>query len=328
MIAASFSFTEQWLNRQQEFKQQQQPVVDRIVAFEGRNLLSDGRDKEIEREQIRQGIDEFGILYSELSDSNRSESSNGSFAFPVIRWSGVDGEDNVLVMDLLGLSLEDPFVYCGRKFSLKTVLMLADQMMTRIEYVHSKGFLHRDIKPDNFLMGLGRKANQVYIIDFGLQNDIRTLQPIATSLTGLQYTSWDWCFGCHYLLVAKSAITCGSYFTSVTYVEHWCEEHFKGVTVGGPNFSHNEMLPGHIEILVSAVTRINEPDSLYGILQSHKVSPLNDIDKYVKATINRYKKSCSDSSGAGSASKINAQYYQQKVEKLCAQISNLQNNKF
>ncbi|CAN0900095.1 Casein kinase 1-like protein 3 [Linum grandiflorum] len=92
---------------------------------------------------------------------------------PSTKWSGLDGEDHVLVLDLLGPSLEDLFVYCGRKFSLKTVLMLAEQMITRIEYVHSKGYLHRDIKPDNFLMGLGRKANQVYIIDFGLAKRYR-----------------------------------------------------------------------------------------------------------------------------------------------------------
>lgn len=48
---------------------------------------------------------------------------------PSIKWYGVDGEDNVLVLDLLGPSLEDLFVYCRRKFSLKTVLMLADQMV-------------------------------------------------------------------------------------------------------------------------------------------------------------------------------------------------------
>jgi casein kinase 1 len=51
--------------------------------------------------------------------------------------------------------------------------MLADQMINRIEFVHQKSFLHRDIKPDNFLMGLGRRANQVYVIDFGLAKKYR-----------------------------------------------------------------------------------------------------------------------------------------------------------
>ncbi|KAI3773320.1 hypothetical protein L1987_47845 [Smallanthus sonchifolius] len=41
-------------------------------------------------------------------------------------------------------------------------------MINRVEFIHCKSFLHRDIKPDNFLMGLGRRANQVYAIDFGL----------------------------------------------------------------------------------------------------------------------------------------------------------------
>lgn len=49
---------------------------------------------------------------------------------PTIRWCGAEGDYNVMVMELLGPSLEDLFNFCSRKFSLKTVLLLADQMVS------------------------------------------------------------------------------------------------------------------------------------------------------------------------------------------------------
>jgi len=98
----------------------------------------------------------------------------GGVGVPIVKWFGKEGDYNVMVMEILGPSLEDLFNFCSRRFTMKTILMLADQMLARVEYIHAKNFIHRDIKPDNFLIGLGkRKVNQVYIIDFGLAKKYR-----------------------------------------------------------------------------------------------------------------------------------------------------------
>eukprot|EP00579_Thalassiosira_antarctica_P030967 CAMPEP_0202028940 /NCGR_PEP_ID=MMETSP0905-20130828/63711_1 /ASSEMBLY_ACC=CAM_ASM_000554 /TAXON_ID=420261 /ORGANISM="Thalassiosira antarctica, Strain CCMP982" /LENGTH=528 /DNA_ID=CAMNT_0048592669 /DNA_START=329 /DNA_END=1914 /DNA_ORIENTATION=- len=109
--------------------------------------------------------------------------------FAKVHYFGTQDSYNLMVMDLLGPSLEDQFNKCSRRFSLKTVLMIADQMLERVEVMHSRHLIHRDIKPANFVTDPSQAV--VYCIDFGLSKRYRhprTLQHIpqreGRSLTG------------------------------------------------------------------------------------------------------------------------------------------------
>eukprot|EP00929_Paragymnodinium_shiwhaense_P002257 TRINITY_DN102462_c0_g1_i1.p1 TRINITY_DN102462_c0_g1~~TRINITY_DN102462_c0_g1_i1.p1 ORF type:complete len:379 (-),score=94.67 TRINITY_DN102462_c0_g1_i1:277-1413(-) len=86
---------------------------------------------------------------------------------PRVRWVGVQGEYNIMVMDVLGVSLDDLFKKL-QKFSLKTTLLVAEQVIDRLEYVHKCGILYRDIKPHNFLFGREDKVHMLHLVDFGL----------------------------------------------------------------------------------------------------------------------------------------------------------------
>lgn len=92
----------------------------------------------------------------------------GVQGFPSLYSFGREEKYNFMVTTLLGPNVEKLLKLSGRKFSLKTVLMLADQMLTRIEAFHEHQYIHRDIKPENFVMGLGSSSNNLFVIDFGL----------------------------------------------------------------------------------------------------------------------------------------------------------------
>ena len=89
------------------------------------------------------------------------------FGIPDIITYGHNSKYNILVQTLLGKSINSIFLHDNNKFSMKDCCMIGIQILDRLEYIHSKFIIHRDVKPDNFLIG-NPDINNIYIIDFGL----------------------------------------------------------------------------------------------------------------------------------------------------------------
>ncbi|GMF97763.1 hypothetical protein B5S33_g2863 [[Candida] boidinii] len=138
------------------------------VIFEGANMINGipvaikFEPRKTEAPQLR---DEYRT-YKHL---------NGVKGIPNAYYFGQEGLHNILVIDLLGPSLEDLFDWCNRKFSVKTVVQVAVQMITLIQRVHENDLIYRDIKPDNFLIGRHGlpDENEVHLVDFGMAKQYR-----------------------------------------------------------------------------------------------------------------------------------------------------------
>lgn len=109
-----------------------------------------------------------GTLENEAQILRTLTGSNAPQGFTEFIGYYSEAQRSFLVVDLLGESLQQLFQKCDMQFQLRTVVLIAKQVLLRIEYLHSKGIVHRDIKPENFVMGLGAKIHHVHLIDFGL----------------------------------------------------------------------------------------------------------------------------------------------------------------
>ncbi|KAG9047684.1 casein kinase I [Tulasnella sp. UAMH 9824] len=111
------------------------------------------------------GEGSFGVVFEGINLLN-----NQPVAIKFVYHFGPEGLHDVLIIDLFGPNLEDLFDLCGRKFSIKTVVMVAKAMLSRVQTVHEENLIYRDIKPEHFLIGPPGTKNEstIFIIDFGL----------------------------------------------------------------------------------------------------------------------------------------------------------------
>ena len=139
----------------------------------------------------------FALKFENIKDKKHRALENEAIMLKYLQGTNIPSvksysstnEYNILVMQLLGKSLE---YYSEKLYSLsiKTVCILGHQILSILEFIHDKNIVHRDIKPDNFCMGLDYISQKVFLIDFGLAKKYRSSSTL-----------------CHYPLVIKKGLT-------------------------------------------------------------------------------------------------------------------------
>lgn len=148
-------------------------TIKKLIAHGNFGDIYRGEDSKMKR-TVAMKIENLRTEFPQLSaEYNVYTRLAGCVNVPKVYYFGTEIKTCALVMELLGKSLDDLLQICGGKFSLKTVLMLVDQMLSSIEFIHRMSYIHGDVKPGNFLIGNGNRKNQLFVIDFGMSRFFR-----------------------------------------------------------------------------------------------------------------------------------------------------------
>ncbi|KAI8710911.1 hypothetical protein NCS52_01519800 [Fusarium sp. LHS14.1] len=160
------------------------------------NLIQGEQDKPGYRVGKRIGQGSFGVVYEGIDLTSRRQVAIkfeplhpkvpqlrdecraykklvGCHGIPNVHYFGRHYLHNILVLDQLGTNLEDLFKSCGRTFTIKTMVSVGTQMISRLESLHENNYIHRDIKPENFLTGGSDASDKIFLIDLAMANEYR-----------------------------------------------------------------------------------------------------------------------------------------------------------
>ena len=169
-------------NLSQSQKQEEDPMIGKLIFDRYRlikklgagsfgSIYSGEYEKQYYAIKLEEKKEGFSLLEHEFNIMAHLKSS----ALPIVKAFGYSSVHNILVMELMGKSLEDIFEsYPPKKFSVRCVCNIGYQMIEILEFIHNNHIIHRDIKPDNFVIGLKEKRKYIYILDFGLAKKYRS----------------------------------------------------------------------------------------------------------------------------------------------------------
>ncbi|ONM30702.1 ataxia-telangiectasia mutated [Zea mays] len=161
-------------------------------------------------------------------------------------------DSNTAICKLISTKVEK-IIFSDSNHSLKSIHLFLDALnVIRSFYVAEKARTF----PSNTLKD-GRSARS------------KSRSPVTTPSSSWKKVYW---LSVDYLVAARAASRCSCDFAILMYVELWCEEQFNRLVLGPPEFSNEELLPPHVDLLVAAFTRINEPDSIYGLTLSNEIA--------------------------------------------------------
>ncbi|KAJ1282905.1 hypothetical protein BS78_03G087400 [Paspalum vaginatum] len=173
------------------------------------------------------------------------------FASTLVNLAG-NVDSNAALCRLISTKVEE-IIFSDSNHSLKSIHLFLDALnVIRSFYVAEKARTY----PSNTLKD-GRSARS------------KSRSPATTPSSSWKKVYW---LSVDYLVTARAASRCSCEFATLMYVELWCEEQFNRLALGPPEFSYEESLPAHVGLLVAAFSRINEPDSIYGLTLANEIT--------------------------------------------------------